>query len=437
MKKIISVLICAALLTGCAESGGSYGSPTYSSNTYSESSSTTSSEPFDSKPVDSEPGTKDVELDEPVSFAPTSGSTSGTKSSSTSSSVQSQPEKKAESSSYSSTSSRTLPPLNLKPYGESAGSSSTPSSSSSSAPSLTPSSKPSSAPSSASNIIDAISKVCGLKSSVETSIEACIVDIENAANPYDVAYDYGKDFEAYIAVCDWSLVFDPAFYAKEFPLLALQYHDDAALLLRHFQTVGIQEGRQGNANFNVGVYKANCAKAVSSAFGDEYEGYYFYYMLNYASEKSVSAKPNANSKTQQIAIMTALQASELEGINKWRAATGAAPLEFNSELSALAGYRTWTNAYYDYRGHAWLHEGNNSDKMVDYALTIGWYDAFSENTCQRYSKDPYGSSHLNCYRSSKAHYEAAISASYDYLGTSNCYASNYHTDQLDLFLGLA
>lgn len=50
--------------------------------------------------------------------------------------------------------------------------------------------------------------------------------------------------------CDWSLVFDADYYKKAFPMLAVQYHQDNALLLEHFQTVGIHEGRQGSANFN-------------------------------------------------------------------------------------------------------------------------------------------------------------------------------------------
>lgn len=427
-KTVIAAITAVALclnLTGCM-----YNAPESFYEPPASSANTSSSDDFsasDSEPEDMIGDTAVIEPNTSVSSSTTSSSTSSSSTSSTSSSASTSSDIANETASTSGFEFPPLSFLNSSRYDESAGSSSTPSSSASS----------SSAPSAAFNSVDAISKVCGLKSRVETSIEACIVDIENAANPYDVAYDYGKDFEAYIAACDWSLVFDPAFYAKEFPLLAVQYHNDAALLLRHFQTVGIQEGRQGNSSFNVGVYKANCDKAVSKAFGDEYEGYYFYYMLNHASEKSVNAKPNSSSKTQQTAVMTALQASELKGINEWRKAVGSAPIEFNSELSALAGYRTWTNAYYDYRGHDWLHEGDNSSKMMDYGLTIGWYDAFSENTCQRCAKDLYGSSHLDCYRGSKAHYEAAISASYDYLGTSNCYAAAGHTGQLDLFLGLA
>ena len=35
---------------------------------------------------------------------------------------------------------------------------------------------------------------------------------------------------------------------------ALQYHGDDEKLLDHFQTVGVHEGRQGCASFNVGVF---------------------------------------------------------------------------------------------------------------------------------------------------------------------------------------
>lgn len=125
-----------------------------------------------------------------------------------------------------------------------------------------------------------ISKICGLKSEVELSIESCIVDVFNDHNPYDVEYDYGKAYDKYVEACNWNLVFDADYYMSEFPLLAMQYNYDKKLLLEHFQTVGIHEGRQGNKSFNVGAYKSNCASDLRNAFGNNYEGYYFYYMLN-------------------------------------------------------------------------------------------------------------------------------------------------------------
>lgn len=92
------------------------------------------------------------------------------------------------------------------------------------------------------------------------------MDVNSTVNPYDVIYDYGKDYDAFTAACDWSLEFDADYYMSTFPTLALQYHNDKNLLLKHFQTVGIHEGRQGKESFNVGAYKGNCSSEVSKAF---------------------------------------------------------------------------------------------------------------------------------------------------------------------------
>lgn len=112
--------------------------------------------------------------------------------------------------------------------------------------------------------IDYIKKICGLKSDVETDITICVVDVYDKHNPYDVVYNYGVDYNSFVKACDWSLVFDADYYMEQFPMLAAQYHNNKALLLEHFQTVGIHEGRRGSANFNVGAYKANCDSKISN-----------------------------------------------------------------------------------------------------------------------------------------------------------------------------
>ena len=99
--------------------------------------------------------------------------------------------------------------------------------------------------------INELDTICNVEADVQTDIKKCYVDLTNAANPYDVVYNYGDEYNKLIAECDWSLVFDVNYYISEFPCLALLYHNDADLLLQHFQTVGIHEGRQGSASFNV------------------------------------------------------------------------------------------------------------------------------------------------------------------------------------------
>ena len=268
--------------------------------------------------------------------------------------------------------------------------------------------------------LDNIKKICGLKSTVETDIKICAVDVFDKHNPYDVVYDYGKNYNAFVKACDWSLVFDADYYIKQFPMLATLYHNDKALLLEHFQTVGIHEGRQGSAKFNIGAYKANCDSKIRSAFGTNYEGYYFYYMLNYETEKSV--KTTGNYKNQYKQIMTACQAAELEGVNGYRDEVNVADIAFHSELAAFANYRAYLNAHDDYRKHEWFD--NNSSFLMRNFRTVYNANAISENTCHYDNLCKHeGETFYTYYRNSKPHYEAMIGARYEYIGLSNVYYS--------------
>ena len=97
---------------------------------------------------------------------------------------------------------------------------------------------------------------------------------------YDVDWDYGSDYEDYAHMADWSKIFDADYYMDTFPMLALQYHYDEEQLLRHFQTVGVHEGRQGSENFNVGAYMDWCAENLpytTEAFQGNYALYYIFY----------------------------------------------------------------------------------------------------------------------------------------------------------------
>lgn len=77
---------------------------------------------------------------------------------------------------------------------------------------------------------------------------------------------------------DYGPVFDAAFYAAANPDVAALYGTDEALLLQHFLTAGMQEGRQGNAAFNVWTYRA-ANPELDALFGDNLPQYYTYYCL--------------------------------------------------------------------------------------------------------------------------------------------------------------
>lgn len=279
--------------------------------------------------------------------------------------------------------------------------------------------------------VEAIAAIGGLKSIVETDEHACIVYTNSKHNPYDVEYDYGQEYNAYVDECDWSLVFDADYYIKTFPTLALLYHDDKDLLLEHFATVGIHEGRQGSDNFNVGSYMANCDSNIAKTFGDNYECYYIYYMLNYNTEKSVDVKPTDETETQYKVIMTAIQAIEFEQVNKCRADVGVAPLEYSEPFSEFAAYRSYVNVVEGWNAHDWLHDNDEHNRFLYKYLDIideadHYMHGYGENNVTAESKSSTRArdkiiARYQSYIDSPEHYEAMINAKYDILGTSAWY----------------
>ncbi len=282
---------------------------------------------------------------------------------------------------------------------------------------------------SASPTVDAIAGLGELKAGVEESYykhpDSFKVDVENGHNPYDVEWDYGELYDVYVEEADWSLVFDADFYMKSFPALALLYHYDEELLLEHFQTVGIHEGRQGNKAFNVAAYQKNCKKALRDAFGDHYECYYFYWMLNQNSQKGVTTS-GKNYPLQLCVKMTYMQAVEFENVNKYRAEVGVKPLKFDPELAAIACYRGWVDISEGYGAHDWLEDKANEER-VNAMIKLLHMDLLGENTvdCGMNSSNQYVPStfYIN-YRYSPDHYEAMINPKYKYFGSSHIYFGN-------------
>lgn len=82
-----------------------------------------------------------------------------------------------------------------------------------------------------------------------------------------------------VPAIDYTLVFDAAFYAAANPDVAAVCGTDPALLFQHFLTTGMQEGRQGNASFNVFLYKA-ANPDLAAVFGDDLIQYYTYYCMS-------------------------------------------------------------------------------------------------------------------------------------------------------------
>lgn len=296
-----------------------------------------------------------------------------------------------------------------------------------------------------------IAKICGLKAKCESDINACVINIDTDHNPYDVVYDYGEEYNAYVEACDWSLVFDADYYMKTFPMLALQYNYDKDLLLEHFQTVGIHEGRQGSENFNVIAYYYNCSKEVYNAFKKNYEGYYFYYMLNYSKEKNVNTKSANNGKKtfQQVRIvLTKMQLDEFNGITKYRDEVNSPKVTYDSELQAFANFRAYINSKENWDAHDWIIK--NEKERTKYLDTMnngtGWKFAENNITSKISNVSTYKvKDWSNMYYKSPEHYEAMVKEVYLYTGVSNFYIatnnrlhsnlpSKYEGSQFDVYM---
>ena len=278
----------------------------------------------------------------------------------------------------------------------------------------------------ASPDIDAIAGLGELQAVVEEPFyknsAAFVVDVDNGHNPYDVEWDYGELYDAYIEEADWSLVFDADFYMESFPALALLYQYDEELLLEHFQTVGVHEGRQGNEAFNVAAYAEHCGQELLDAFGDHYECYYFYWMLNQASQEGV-ATSGENYPLQLDVKMTYEQAKEFEEVNEYRAEVGVEPLKFDPELAAIACYRGWVDISEGYGAHDWLDDEANQER-ANALMDLLHMPRLGENTVDcgvnNASQYIHNTFYIN-YRYSPDHYEAMINPDYKYFGCSHIY----------------
>ena len=277
--------------------------------------------------------------------------------------------------------------------------------------------------------LEDIAQLIGMKAGVEKRRRDCVVDVDEGENPYDVIWDYGELYDAFVQEVDWNLLFDGDYYIRNFPALAHLYHKDKALLLQHFQTVGIHEGRQGCEDFNVAAYQKNCDAKIREAFGDSYECYYFYYAMNQKTQKGIVT--TGSEKKQLTTKLTYMQQAELDRINQYRAEVGVAPLEYDAELSALACYRAYVDALEDWDAHDWIEAAENQDE-INGMIEMIRADLWGENTVHGYPRTkeyallqgPSTAWYIN-YRYSQDHYDAMIAKKYHYVGSANCYISDY------------
>lgn len=76
---------------------------------------------------------------------------------------------------------------------------------------------------------------------------------------------------------DYSLVFNPTYYANKYADLKKAFGVNATALFNHFKQYGMKEGRKASANFDVKVYK-NTYADLRAAFGENLPLYYKHYI---------------------------------------------------------------------------------------------------------------------------------------------------------------
>ena len=75
---------------------------------------------------------------------------------------------------------------------------------------------------------------------------------------------------------DYSLVFDPVYYANKYADLKSAFGTDENKLFKHFINYGMKEARQAISTFNVAKYKSNYID-LRKAFGNDLPAYYKHY----------------------------------------------------------------------------------------------------------------------------------------------------------------
>ena len=148
-------------------------------------------------------------------------------------------------------------------------------------------------------------------------------------------------------------------------------------------------------------------------------------MLNQDSQKGVRTS-GKNDPLQLCVKMTSMQAREFEKVNEYRAEVGIDPLEFDSELAAIACYRGWVDISEGYGAHDWLIDEENEER-VNAMMEMLDMTRLGENTVDcgvnGSNQHIHTTFYIN-YRYSTDHYEAMINPDYKYFGCSHIYFGN-------------
>ena len=94
----------------------------------------------------------------------------------------------------------------------------------------------------------------------------------NGAKERRIGYSYTK-YEG----IDYSLVYNKDYYLNKYPDIKRAYGDNPIELLKHFIRSGMNEGRQGIANFSMQYYRDKYID-LKRAFGNNNKAYYMHFI---------------------------------------------------------------------------------------------------------------------------------------------------------------
>ena len=96
---------------------------------------------------------------------------------------------------------------------------------------------------------------------------------------------------------DYSVVFDADYYYNAYGDLRTAIGYDSEALMKHFVTYGMQEGRRGNAEFDVRAYMENNPDLIQAFGGSDYTSYYLHYITYGKKEGRIAVSDNTKIST--------------------------------------------------------------------------------------------------------------------------------------------
>lgn len=140
-------------------------------------------------------------------------------------------------------------------------------------------------------------------------------------------------------------LFDADFYMETYPMLAYLYEYNEEALANHFFTIGMYEGRQGCADFNVNAYmKAKHSTSSDYKNNENLARYYVEYALDRFTGNSSKTYPATNASKLQLRLYDPCFDAYLAEVNEYRVKEGNDEYQILSaydqaEANALANFR--------------------------------------------------------------------------------------------------